>query len=156
MVQGSMKDNTGKSLRKPRRVIELVGVCGWGKTSLLKELSGRDFRIMRAVPPPKIVRCLCAAREIIRWYPVYCGDRGDDRWFSIHETKLMGCLRTYPSYLSRQACRTDTVRVLDPAQSLGSPSCRISGLALPGAGRIKSTGINCFDYGPPSPCVGQA
>lgn len=109
--------NTGHSkcqmVERPL-VLELVGICGAGKTTLQKLLTDREPRLRRAVPPSKISYSFFLMKHFCTWYPIYLRNHRRDRWFTPQEIRLIAYLETWAQYLCSQALRTATVPVLEP------------------------------------------
>lgn len=94
-------------------IIEMVGVAGAGKSTLLREMKKRDPRFTRPPIPSKIFYTPFIFRMISLWMPLYLINARNSRWFTIQETRNMGYLDTWLSYLKTKN-NARNIYVFDP------------------------------------------
>ena len=115
----SAKQRTGQGEEEARRIpcprlIELVGVAGTGKSTLLKALSRRNPRIQELELPSKLLYLPSMLRVVFRWLPLYLFKYRHGRWFTWEETRKIGYLDTWLDYSRSESEARDISAVLDP------------------------------------------
>ncbi len=103
----------GKSARCPR-LIEMVGVAGTGKSTLLRALNRRNAQIQELDPPNKLRYLPSILRVIFRWLPLYLWKYRRSRWFTLEETRKLGYLDVWLDYVHSEIKARNLIVVLDP------------------------------------------
>jgi deoxyadenosine/deoxycytidine kinase len=84
----------------PSPLLELVGVAGTGKTTLLETLKRRDPTLLTAVSVGSFRRLSLLIRHTARFLPAFLSQAPRGRWFTWHELRLMGYLEGWPRRVS--------------------------------------------------------
>jgi hypothetical protein len=95
-------------------LMEMLGLCGAGKSSLYRQLKQGNPRIHKLPPPPKYYYLLCLPKLTLLWLPLYLVRYRKTRWFSLQEIRLMLYLEAWLPYLKKQSIKHDQIIVLDP------------------------------------------
>jgi hypothetical protein len=106
-VTSSMSDNYPQ-------IIELAGVAGAGKSTLMKAMMQKNGSIMPFPPPSKIYYLPFLPRIISKWLPLYLKKFRSSRWFTLQEIRNMGYLETWLSYIRSKSSNGQNIYVLDP------------------------------------------
>ncbi len=96
------------------RLIELVGVAGTGKSTLLKALSHRNGRIQELPPPNKLRYLPTMLKVIFRWLPLYLLKYRRGRWFTWEETRKLGYLDVWLGYIRSEIRTRNLIVALNP------------------------------------------
>jgi hypothetical protein len=103
-----------KFANKSPHIIEMAGVAGTGKSTLMKAMMQRNKKI-KAVPLPVKISYLPFLMKItLTWLPLYLKNYRKSRWFSVQEIRNMGYLDTWISFIHSKARTKEDVFVLDP------------------------------------------
>ena len=94
-------------------IIELAGVAGAGKSSLLKAMMQRNGKIRSFPVPPKTVYLPFLLKMYSTWLPLFLGKFRGSRWFTWQEIRNMAYLETWLSFI-RSKSRGEEYYVLDP------------------------------------------
>jgi shikimate kinase len=101
-------------INKYPHIIELAGVAGTGKSTLLKAMMQRNEKI-RTLPLPLKVSYLSFLIKIAStWLPLYLKEYRTSRWFTVQEIRNMGYLDTWISFIRSQARTKEDIVALDP------------------------------------------
>jgi hypothetical protein len=95
-------------------IIEMVGICGSGKSSLLRCFSQRDKRFVQLPPPNKLIYLPFLFKMIFYWAPLYLLRYRGTRWFGMEEIRSMAYLDCWLPYLQKEAVKKNIIAVLDP------------------------------------------
>lgn len=95
-------------------IVEMVGICGAGKSSLYHLLHHRNNRIVKLPPPPKTHYFFFLLKVVYKWLPLYLVKYRSTRWLSLEEIRLMAYLDTWLPYIKREAVKNKQIVVLDP------------------------------------------
>lgn len=118
------------TIKRPVFIMELVGIAGAGKTSLLKLLKQNNERIQLVIPPGKSRYLSFIGKQIYFWLPIYLGNNRQGRYFTYKEIAIMGYLEKWILYLREQIHTKDIVCVLDPGSIYWLYELRNSGSAI--------------------------
>jgi hypothetical protein len=96
------------------QIIELVGVAGAGKSTLMKAMMQKNGSIKPFPPPSKAFYLPFLPRITINWLPLYLKNFRSSRWFTLQEIRNMGYLESWLSYIRSKARNGRYRYVLDP------------------------------------------
>jgi deoxyadenosine/deoxycytidine kinase len=96
------------------QIIELAGVAGAGKSTLMKAMMQRNGSIKPFPPPSKAYYLAFLLKMYYRWLPLYLKNFQNSRWFTLQEIRNMGYLETWLSYIRSKAQARQNIYVLDP------------------------------------------
>jgi deoxyadenosine/deoxycytidine kinase len=109
------KKRTG--LHNDPHIIELAGVAGAGKSSLLRAMKQRNTNIRSFPAPSKINYLPSLLKVFITWLPFYLGKYRNSRWFTRQEIRNMGYLDTWLSFIRKMDRTRQNFYVLDPGSA---------------------------------------
>ena len=108
-----MTVQSSRSINKFPRIIELVGVAGTGKSTLLRAMRQRNERIKTLPLPSKISYLSFLIKMASTWLPLYLKNYRDSRWFTVQEIRNMGYLDTWLPFIRSQARTREDIFALD-------------------------------------------
>lgn len=111
---GVEKDRLAAAPPAGLRLIELVGVAGTGKSTLLKALNHGNSRIQELPPPNKLWYLPAMFRVISRWLPLHLLKYRGGRWFTWEETRKLGYLDVWLGYIRSEIQTRNLIVALDP------------------------------------------
>jgi deoxyadenosine/deoxycytidine kinase len=95
-------------------IIEMVGICGAGKSTLHRYLYEQDKRYVKLPPPKKSVYLPFLFKMIFYWAPLYFMRYRDSRFFGVEEIRSMAYLECWLPYLKSEAIKQNIIAILDP------------------------------------------
>lgn len=112
-VNEVLADHT--TMRRPPRIVEIVGPAGAGKTALLQALSQRSESIIVGARPrlQRIGYVPFFVRNVIPLLPILLRPYRNGQGFTREEIVMLARLRGWHHVLARQAARSGGIIVLD-------------------------------------------
>jgi len=104
----------GVEVNKPPLLLEMVGICGAGKTTLEEILCRCHPGIRPVIPPSKISYGRFLVTDMVAWLVRYLCHHQRDRWFTKKEVCLMGYLIVWPAYICPAQPDNAVVTILNP------------------------------------------
>lgn len=101
-------------MNRPPLLLELVGICGAGKTTLQEILCRRHPGIRSVIPPGKMSYGRFVLTDMVAWLVRYLCHNRQDRWFTKREFCLMGYLTVWPAYICSAQPDNAVVTILNP------------------------------------------
>lgn len=96
------------------KIIEMVGLAGAGKSTLVKSMRQRNEEIRVSPPPSKISLLPFLIKRSTIWLPLCRKTDGPIRQFGLGDLWTMGCLDVWLPNLRSQAVAKAGISVLDP------------------------------------------
>jgi deoxyadenosine/deoxycytidine kinase len=105
------KNRLGGNMRP--LVIEIAGLAGAGKTTLIRDLSQRNNQIQVGVELQKIKTLPAMLSDALFFLPTYLRRYRHSRWFTWQEARSMVYLKAWHRALTQQPPKDDAVVVFD-------------------------------------------
>ncbi len=99
---------------KRTHFIEMAGIAGSGKSSLLATMMQRNTKIRTPSLPRKAFYLPFLIRTASRWLPRYVLKYRDSRWFTLQEVRNMGYLDTWQKFIQRKDKGEGNIFVIEP------------------------------------------
>jgi deoxyadenosine/deoxycytidine kinase len=95
------------------RIIEIVGLAGTGKSTLVKSLRKRNEKI-QIFPLPKSWFLWSLTKRSILWLPLWFRRRHLSGEFTSEEVTSIGCLDAWLDYLQLRTSSGENIAIMDP------------------------------------------
>jgi hypothetical protein len=141
-----MRLQSGSSGEDKRpRIVELAGVAGAGKSSLLKAMLKRNANIRLFPAPSKTYYLQSLLRVYTNWLPIYLAKYRNSRWFTKQELRNIGYLDTWLPFIRKMDQSRKNIYVLDPGSVYWLSSLQAFGPQITKHPRFRSWWEDKFD-----------
>jgi thymidylate kinase len=95
------------------RIIEIVGLAGTGKSTLVRALQKRNEQI-KIFPLPKTWFYGSLTKRAPLWLPIWFQSRGSARGFTREELISLGCIDTWLPFIQRKISTNQDIAIMEP------------------------------------------